>query len=88
MNATEGMSDEELDVWADIFVQAHLGAVIDVPFSQFISNPIAYLNSADYEVIRSRTRKRHLRLVHSKSVAENVDPRKVTTRGHYLCLLR
>lgn len=46
MNTADGMSDEELDVWADIFYQGKIGGLIAVTFSQFISSPSMHLSSA------------------------------------------
>ena len=46
MNTADGMSNEELDIWADIFYQAKIGGVTQVSFSQFISSPFMHLNSA------------------------------------------
>lgn len=46
MNLAEGMSDEEIDFWADLFYQAKISGVIEVTFSQFISEPFTHLGAA------------------------------------------
>lgn len=46
MNLAEGMSNEEIDFWADLFYQAKISGVIEVTFSQFISEPFTHLGAA------------------------------------------
>jgi hypothetical protein len=46
MNFAEGMSNEEIDFWADLFYQAKISGVIEVTFSQFISEPFTHLGAA------------------------------------------
>lgn len=46
MNFAEGMSNEEIDFWADLFYQAKISGVIEVTFSQFISEPFTHLGAS------------------------------------------
>ncbi len=77
MNSSDGMSDDELDVWADIFCQAKVGEVIEVTFSQFISNPLAHLSPGFQKRERPVTEKPHLRLVCSNGELLSSDPEMV-----------
>lgn len=74
MNTAEGMSDEELDVWADIFCQAKVGGVTEVTFSQFISNQFMHLGRSFHGVDRPQNEKQHLRLLHSNDAAPKPRP--------------
>lgn len=69
MNAAEGMSDEELDVWADVFLQAKIGGVTEITFSQFISNPYLHLDPSFHRAERPQNKKQHLRLAYSNDAA-------------------
>lgn len=72
MNTADGMSDEELDVWADIFYQAKIGGIIAVTFSQFLSCPFMHLNSALHKVDRPEKKKPCLRLAYSKDPSPKI----------------
>jgi hypothetical protein len=74
MSTAEDMSDEELDVWADIFYQAKVGGVTEVTFSQFISNPFMHLGLAFHEVDRPQHEKQHLRLAYSNDATPKPKP--------------
>lgn len=74
MNAADGMSDEELDVWADVFYQAKVGGVTEVTFSQFISNPFTHLGLVIHTTDRTEKEKPRLRLVYSKVATPNPCP--------------
>ncbi|WP_218573252.1 hypothetical protein [Pseudomonas sp. L-22-4S-12] len=63
------MSDEELDVWADIFYQAKVSGLADVAFSQFIGNPFTHLSPAIHTTDRPEKQKPHLRLAYSKDAS-------------------
>jgi hypothetical protein len=45
MKFAEGMSNEEIDFWADLFYQAKISGVIEVTFSQFIREPFTHLGA-------------------------------------------
>jgi hypothetical protein len=66
MNTADGMSDEELNTWADIFYQAKIGGVTAVTFSQFLSCPFTHLGSEPRKVDRPEKGKPCLRLAYSK----------------------
>lgn len=74
MNTADGMSDEELDTWADIFYQAKIGGVTEVTFSQFISSPFMHLGSELHKVNRPKKEKSHLRLAYSKDPSPKTSP--------------
>lgn len=67
MNTADGMSNEELDIWADIFYQARIGGVTEVSFSQFISSPFMHLNSAPQRMNQPKNEKSRLRLAYSSA---------------------
>lgn len=66
MNTADGMSDEELDTWADIFYQAKIGGVTSVTFSQFLSCPFMHLSSERRKVDRPEKGTQCLRLAYSR----------------------
>lgn len=66
MNTADGMSDEELDTWADIFYQAKIGGVTAVTFSQFLNCPFMHLSSEFHKVDRPEKGRPCLRLAYSK----------------------
>ena len=72
MNTADGMSDEELDTWADIFYQAKISGVISVTFSQFLSGPFMHLSSAPHKVDSPGKGKSCLRLAYSKDESPQV----------------
>jgi hypothetical protein len=43
---THLMSNDELDTWADIYAQAKLSELLDIPFSTFLDAPFTYLACA------------------------------------------
>ena len=68
MNAADGMTDEEIDCWGEIFYIAKLGGVIDISFSKFLQQPFTTLSgslpqSRDVSTPQKQT---HLRLVQSE----------------------
>jgi hypothetical protein len=67
MNSTDGIDDEELDIWADIFYQAKVGGVTEVTFSQFISCPFMHLSSELHKVDRPDKGVPCLRLAYLKN---------------------
>lgn len=67
MNTADGMSNEELDIWADIFYRARIGGVTEVSFSQFISSPFMHLNSPPQRMNQPKNEKSHLRLAYSSA---------------------
>lgn len=81
LNTAEGMSDEELDVWADIFHQAKVVGVTKVTFSQFIQNPFAHLSPALEPAYGdpNRNARPTLYLAHSVSLSIS-DPKMVPNR--------
>lgn len=78
MNATEGMSDAELDIWTDIFYQAKVSGFADAAFSQFISNPFRYLGPATHTTDWPEKEKPIPRLAYSKGAPQNSCPAKGT----------
>lgn len=72
MNTADGMSDEELDTWADIFYQAKIGGVTEVTFSQFISSPFMHLSSAFHKMEQPEKEKSCLRLAYSKGLPPKI----------------
>ncbi|PJE40531.1 hypothetical protein SAMN05216370_3044 [Pseudomonas peli] len=72
MNTADGLSDEELDTWADIFYQAKIGGVTEVTFSQFLSCPFMHLSSAFHKVDRPENGKSHLRLAYSNAPSPKI----------------
>ena len=72
MNTTDGMSDEELDVWADIFYQAKIGGVIEVTFSKFISSPFMHLSSAFHKMEQPEKEMPCLRLAYSNCASPKI----------------
>lgn len=65
MNATEGLSDAELDIWADIFCEAKAAGVTEVTFSRFISHPFAYVGPVPEGTDQARKEKPRLVLAYS-----------------------
>lgn len=43
MQHANRMTDEELDVWVDIYYQASIAELLDITFSTFIKAPFSYL---------------------------------------------
>lgn len=72
MNTADGMSNEELDTWAEIFYQAKIGGVTEVTFSQFISSPFMHLGSAFNKVNRSEKERSYIRLAYSKDPSPKI----------------
>ncbi|SFT82260.1 hypothetical protein SAMN05216264_104317 [Pseudomonas marincola] len=75
MNTTDGMSDEELDVWADIFYQAKIGGLITMNFSQFLSCPFMHLSSNRHKVDSPGEKKSYVRLAYSNSASPKISLR-------------
>ena len=78
MNTADGMSDEELDVWADIFYQGKIGGLIAVTFSQFISSPFMDLSSALQRMDRPVKDTPCLHQVYSKDPSPKISLGNVT----------
>ena len=76
MNTIEGMSDEELDAWADIFYQAKVSGVTEAIFSQFISNPFVHLGPAFHRRDSPDKEAQHLRLAYSRGTSSKPRPPK------------
>ena len=75
MNLAEGMSDQEIDFWADLFYQAKISGVIEVTFSQFMREPFSHLGvapTAPDNIAKKATA--HLALVPSTSTPKKPTP--------------
>lgn len=66
MNSADGMGNEELDTWADIFYQAKIGGVTEATFSQFLSCPFMHLSSELNKVDSPEKGTQCLRLAYSR----------------------
>jgi hypothetical protein len=74
MNPSDGMSREELDLWADLFYQAKVCDVTTASFSEFISNPFTHLSTSPQKPNKNPSRAAHLSLVPSNPTTKNAGP--------------